>query len=516
MPKEWSWISGHLVTLQKYIDKYPPDANVSLPLRELSMEFQDTEIYLMDFWPVYPPVLVMFGPDLANQVTSKHNLPKFSQMHKSLLPITGGPNLVSMNGNEWKTWRNLFNPGFSASSLTENMPQLVDSVQLFCEKLRENAGKGVFKLDELTTNLTTDIIIKVTLDADLDCQRSENALASALRHIIRWHSFWDPRILMNPLRPLVQKYYGRVMNTYIRAELEKRFQELQSSNEKNTVRAKSVIALALEAYTAEHSSKDPGAHAKLDEAFIRYATSQIRLFLFAGNDTTSSSIVYVYHLLSQHPDVLAKVRAEHDEIFGPNPAQAAETLKNDSALLNQCRYTMAVIKETLRLYPPAATMRSNHPGTTITDRQGNTYHLDHVGASIQHSAVHFNPRVWPHPYKFLPDRFLVEASHELHPHPAAYRPFEQGPRACIGQNLVYNEMRTVLILTARTFDIKPAYQEWDALQTQNEGSLKKLMRQCGMVKEPLRTANGDRAYQTDKAGTHPADGYPCRVELLHR
>lgn len=105
----------------------------------------------------------MFGPELANQVTTKHNLPKFSQMHKSLLPITGGPNLVSMNGHEWKTWRNLFNPGFSASSLTENMPQLVDSVQLFCEKLRENTGKGMFKLDELTTNLTTDIIIKVTL-----------------------------------------------------------------------------------------------------------------------------------------------------------------------------------------------------------------------------------------------------------------------------------------------------------------------------------------------------------------
>ena len=101
--------------------------------------------------------------------------------------------------------------------------------------------------------------------------------------------------------------------------------------------------------------------AKIDRHFADYATYQIRLFLFAGNDTTSSTIVYTFHLLSKHPDVLAKTRQEHDLVFGDSPSKAGTLLKERPTLLNQCSYTMAVIKETLRLYPPASTMRSGAP-----------------------------------------------------------------------------------------------------------------------------------------------------------
>jgi len=52
-------------------------------------------------------------------------------------------------------------------------------------------------------------------DAVLDYQRSENALVGATGYIMRWHSFWCPRILIHPLRPFTQNYYGKVMDTYI-------------------------------------------------------------------------------------------------------------------------------------------------------------------------------------------------------------------------------------------------------------------------------------------------------------
>ena len=68
-------------------------------------------------------------------------------------------------------------------------------------------------------------------------------------------------------------------------------------------------------------------------------------------------------------------------------------------------------------------------------------------------------------------------------------------------------------MTARTFEIKPAYYEWDALQAKNEGAMKKFGRTIGLVKNGPRTYHGDRAYQSDKAGTHPVDGYPCRIHL---
>ena len=306
------------------------------------------------------------------------------------------------------------------------------------------------------------------------------------------------------------------MNNYIRNELNKRFAELKQEklgNEKleKSKRAKSVIALALESYVDENKDKDLMQMSELEEHFAQYATYQIRLFLFAGNDTTSSSIVYVYHLLSKHPDTLAKLRQEHEEVFGNDPSHAAFLLKEKPAVLNQCKYTLAVIKETLRLYSPAATMRAGRPGISVTDRHGNTYPMDHVGATILHPAVHSNPRVWPRPDEFLPERFLVESDHELYPNSNAYRPFEQGPRNCIGQTLVYNEMRIVMVMTARVFDIKPAYDEWDAMKKKEMGLFANIKR--SIMGSPVTTVHGDRAYQTEKAGTHPADGYPCHVSI---
>lgn len=305
------------------------------------------------------------------------------------------------------------------------------------------------------------------------------------------------------------------MNAYIKNELDQRFVKMkqeQTSQQSISKGVKSVIALALEAYMADREEKISET-TKLDDHFAKYATYQIRLFLFAGNDTTSSSIIYVYHLLSQHPKALAQIRQEHDRVFGTNPSAAAQLLRESPALLNQCAYTLAVIKETLRLFPPAATMRQGRPGVSLTDRHGNLYPMDHVGATILHPAVHLNPRVWPQANEFLPERWLVDADDELYPNPAAYRPFEQGPRNCIGQTLVYNEMRIVMVMTIRLFNIQPAYDEWDEMKARNEGLPKKLIRWAGFHggAQPITTVHGERAYQTEKAGTHPADGYPCRV-----
>ncbi|KAJ5179513.1 hypothetical protein N7492_002723 [Penicillium capsulatum] len=514
MPK-WNWWTGHLLVLQKYTDRLPPDANVQLAMEELALEYGDTEVFLMDFWPVYPPFFIVYDPQAAMQVSTKLVLPKLPLHLKFMLPIVGGPNLHSMNGQEWKTWRSMFNPGFSAARMTDLLPAVIDSVQVFCDILRENVDSGIVHLDDLTTRLTMDIILKVTLDMNSGHQRSEHPIAHALHTITAWHSFWDPRVLMNPLRPFIQKYYGNVMNHCIQAELQQRFAEMiQDKSESKPKRAKSVIALALEAYLADPQlSKNVGDPNKLDEHFAKYASYQIRLFLFAGNDTTSSSIVYVYHLLSKYPEVLRQVREEHDRVFGTDPSAASKRLKDEPTLLSQCPLTLAVIKETLRLFPPASTTRGGRSNASLTDRHGNVYPLDYVGANILHPAAHHNPRVWPRVDEFLPERFLVSAGHELYPDPGAWRPFEQGPRSCIGQTLVYNEMQVVLVMTARVFNISPAYDEWDRLNPPTR-LLRRLSQWTGLSKPGPRTVKGERAYQTEKAGTHPADGYPCRVALV--
>ncbi|KAJ5266769.1 hypothetical protein N7478_009577 [Penicillium angulare] len=519
MPK-WNWITGHLLILGKYLDPLPSNAFVQLAMQDLSLEWGETEVFLMDVWPIFPAYYVVYDPQTAVQVSTKLNLPKTSNHLKFMKPIVGGPNIHSMIGSEWKSWRSIFNPGFSANSMTDLMPAVIDSVQVFSDILRENVGSGIIKLDELSTRLTMEVILKVTLDMDSGHQRSEHEISRALKRITAWHSFWDPRVLANPIRPFIQKYYGSVMNRIIQKELHQRFQEIKENNsnekplEKSSKRAKSVITLALEAYLADPLFNKNGISTDtLDDHFASYASYQIRLFLFAGNDTTSSSILYVYHMLFKHPEIVTKVKEEHDRIFGTDPSAAADLLKNDPSLLNQCLLTVAVIKETLRMFSPASTNRGGQEGSHLTDRHGNVYPTDYVGASILHQAAHYNPRVWPRVNEFLPERWLVDKDHELYPDPSAWRPFEQGPRNCIGQTLVYNEMRLVLVMTLRTFKIEPAYDEWDVIQRQKEGSLTKWGRWAGVVKDEIKTVHGERAYQTEEAGGHPADGYPCRISL---
>lgn len=78
--------------------------------------------------------------------------------------MTGGMDLTTLEGHAWKTWRNVFQPGFSSSHLMTKVPEMIEDILTFCEILRERAAKGeVFQMDPLTINLNLDIIGRLAL-----------------------------------------------------------------------------------------------------------------------------------------------------------------------------------------------------------------------------------------------------------------------------------------------------------------------------------------------------------------
>lgn len=294
-------------------------------------------------------------------------------------------------------------------------------------------------------------------------------------------------------------YYGRKVDRFIDKELQKRYAERKASlkverdqkERPRTKKAKSIVALALDAYAAEEKSD------ALDSTFLHYARSQIRLFLFAGHDTTSSAMIYVFHYLSLNPDCLARLRAEHDNVLGVNRAEAGDRLSEQPTLLNQLPYTTACIKEALRLFPPASSLRVVGPNTVLVDEDGTRYPTAGCNVWALHLAIQRNPAFWPMADQFLPERWLVGADDPLHPPKGAWRPFEFGPRNCVGQTLAMSELKIMLAMTAREFSFRDAYDEWDRLHPTKH----------------VRTALGDRAYQVEGGGggSHAANRYPCRV-----
>ncbi|KAF2259367.1 cytochrome P450 [Lojkania enalia] len=508
---QWNWVTGHLLVFKHHLSRYPSDTFVSVIIADMARQFP-TELFYLDLWPFLDPALIVCSPEAATQVSNTLNLPK-PRLYKTIIdPITGGPNILTTNGKEWKYWRSLLNPGFASAHMLDQVSAIVDSVEIFCDQLRKRGD--VFRLEDVSTRLTVDIIMKVVLDLDLDYLRVSHPLADALLKMISWSSFGNPFYRFHPIRPFIIKYYGNVMQRIVLKELNKRFEEYthrkwgSSIDSGSDVKSKSVMALTVESYKTDKEGKI----SKLDSHFATFASHQVRLFLFAGHDTTTSVLVYVYHMLHEHPEALARVRKEHSKVFGTDPRFAAPKLRDSPALLNQIPYTLAVIKETMRLYPPSGALREGVPGACLSDLNGTQYPTNGCIVSQLHYAIHYNSRVWPHAKSFLPERWLVDAKHELYPPPGAFRSFEQGPRNCIGQTLSFLELRIALVMTVRIFRIRPAYEEWDGLK--EERWIKRVLKKYGFARDEKSSINGERAYQVEKGGAHPKDGYPCKIELL--
>jgi hypothetical protein len=316
------------------------------------------------------------------------------------------------------------------------------------------------------------------------------------------------------MRPLVHTYYGYLANKYVRNQLKSRFEDVKHAKLQGLSLAKeqkkSVVSLAIDGFL----SGSKATLDRLDENFAKVATQQIRLFIFAGNDTTSSTICFTSHFLSKHPSVLARLQDEHKTIFGEEPADAGRRIKQNPSLLNSYPYTMAVIKETLRLYAPAATMRHAPRGTQLRTLKGTSVPVEYHAIVVTPGPIHRNPCIWPEASRFLPERWLVGPEHELYPPVGAYRPFEIEPRSCIGQNLTMSEIKIVLIMTVRTYKIAPAYDEFDVDEESRKSLVKRAVDGLGRMVgvEKVKSWEGDRCYPTDQAGAHPSNGYPCQLQ----
>lgn len=282
------------------------------------------------------------------------------------------------------------------------------------------------------------------------------------------------------------------MDKYIGDELDKRYNEYKADPESK--RTKAVIDLVLQAYLPHDAKTRPE---KLDPEFRAFAISQIRLFVFAGHDSTSSTICYILHLLATNPNALAQIRAEHDRVLGTELSAVASTLKERPHLTNHLPYTTAVIKEALRLFAPGGCSREGKANVDLTDDQGNRCPTEDAVVFTIHTEMHRAPAYWLRPEEFLPERWLVESGHELQPMKGAYRAFEVGPRNCVAQGFVMTEFRVILACIVRQFDFQPAYDEWDRLHPS----------------KGLRTYRGERAYQIEEGAAHPVEHYPCRVSV---
>ncbi len=171
----------------------------------------------------------------------------------------------------------------------------------------------------------------------------------------------------------------------------------------------------------------------------------------AGHETTANALSWTWHLLARHPEVESKLYEELDEALAGRPPTIED--------LTRLRYADMVIKESMRLYPPAWAFGRE----TIADCEIGGYHVP-AGTQLIMSqwVMHRDPRYYEEPGAFRPERWRDGSTEDLPKY--AYFPFGGGPRLCIGQSFAKMEAVLLLATIAQQFRLRAAPGERAAPQ----------------------------------------------------
>lgn len=165
LPHSFVW--GHLLQPRSLQSRLPSDGHVTNVLSQLAEKFSDSDsdsVYYIDTWPFSPPTMVLSSPNTAFRAVQQHSLRKPPFPTQIFYPVTGGPDLIFMNGEEWKKSRSILNPGFNPAYLVSQIPAIVEEIVTFTKILRDHYGQGqVYQLDPVTLNMTLDVISRLTL-----------------------------------------------------------------------------------------------------------------------------------------------------------------------------------------------------------------------------------------------------------------------------------------------------------------------------------------------------------------
>jgi cytochrome P450 len=175
----------------------------------------------------------------------------------------------------------------------------------------------------------------------------------------------------------------------------------------------------------------------------RQLHDEVMTIFIAGHETTAVTLAWIFVELARHPEVETRLHAELDSILNGRPATLSD--------LANLPYTELIVKETLRLYPPAwLLLRSAKTDLVL----GNFRVPRGNQIWISPHALHRNPRFYAEPNQFQPERFGADTGGqnlEDRLSKFAYIPFGGGPRICIGNQFALLEARLLLATIAQHY-----------------------------------------------------------------
>ncbi len=371
-------------------------------------------------------VVFMLGPAANHYITVSH-ASNFTWRESHFRDLIGlmGDGLLTIDGEFHRRSRLIMLPAFHREHIAASADTMIEEIDRALEQFTPGATVDIYAW---TRRLALRVAMRALFGLDPDGSQARAIDAAELfEEALSFYSTeYFLRILRGPFTPWAKlQQAARKLDTLIYSEI--------STRRATGKRGHDILSLLLDAHDEDGNT--------LSDLQIR---DEVMTLLFAGHDTTTSTVSFMFYELSRQPEIVARLIAEQDAKLEGGRPSAAQLMSGELTELE------LVLDETLRKYPPAwiGPRRSveafEFEGRTVPGR-----------AFVNYCswASHHLPEVFPEPEEFRPERFTPEARAALPK--GAYVPFGGGSRTCIGMRFGQLEVRAIatLILSRCTLSV---------------------------------------------------------------
>uniref|UniRef100_A0A1B6M4B3 Cytochrome P450 n=2 Tax=Graphocephala atropunctata TaxID=36148 RepID=A0A1B6M4B3_9HEMI len=378
------------------------------------------------------PLLVITDPDLIKMVTVK-DFQHFTDRPQAVADPKESTflGLFGLRGKAWKDTRAKITPIFTTSKIKAMFEFVDNNCNMLVQRLETENGKEIN-----ATNIFARFIIDISTcyiyGLESNSLNDQNdiffktlggvAKTTKFRFVKRLIVIYSALVKTVTFKLISQEVKDLIINT-VRNVVE---YKLKTNTERNDMVGYMVKMANIEISTTEENTNPTMKSEPLQDSTIEQISAHTFSLLIGGYESSTSNMTFCLYELSRHQDIQEKLYQEIRQAMEKNAGRFSyDTLKNIS-FLDQ------VFKETLRSYGTTqgitriCTLPYQVPGTNLVLEKGHRI-------LVPVYSLHHDPRYYPDPYEFQPERFTSEVSKERHR--SLFMPFGDGPRKCIGERI---------------------------------------------------------------------------------
>jgi cytochrome P450 len=408
--------ADHVLSLIPYFARFVRNPLIALPKQVFEEPLIRARYAGMD-------LVWVSAPDLLEAIFLKE-YEQFSKapLERRVLGPLIGEGILTSEGADWRWQRKISAPLFRYSELLEYVPIMVGTADEQLARWRQLAPGSNTDIEADMTATTFDVVSRTVLAG---CDARDGAIIQRAGRAFLDHSTWAISYATLGIPEWLWHPGKRRMLSAAREEREA-VARLVARRHKDQQPGDDLLSRLLAARHPE--SKEPMTEEKLVDNLLT--------FLAAGHETTAKVLTWALYLLARAPEWQELVRGEARSIAGARAITGAD--------IEKLAVTQRVIKETMRLYPPAPVLTR----VATEDITVGTFQIaKDTLIVIPIYATHRHRAYWEDPDRFDPDRFLPE--HEAGRPRAQFMPFGYGPRTCIGSAFAMIEATAILATLVR-------------------------------------------------------------------